>query len=42
MKNFNYIKFFKKYRIRLLEKALDMGILIGIGHAFGLHLVRGI
>ena len=42
MNTFNYRKFIKKYRIRLLEKALDMAILIAIGYAFGIHLVRGV
>jgi hypothetical protein len=41
MKHFNYKKFFKKYRIRLMEKLLDIAILVGIGSLFGLHLVRG-
>lgn len=42
MTNFNYTKFFKKYRIRLFEKVLDTAILLSVGYALGLHLVRGV
>lgn len=41
MRKFDYKKFIKKTIIRVAGKAVDMAILVGIGSALGLHLVRG-
>lgn len=39
-KKFDFKRFFKKYLIKLSMKSLDMAILLSVGYALGLQLVR--
>ena len=37
---FDWRKFWRKAAIRLAYRAIEMSILVGIGLAFGLHLIK--